>query len=109
LDDLKKDGPYLSAVRVIRLLRKLLPRETIVTTEVGQNQMWAAQHYFYTRPNSLISSGGLGTMGFELPASLGVKIGKPEEIASVILFMASQGAEYLNGATIVVDGGRIYH
>ena len=50
-----------------------------IVTGVGQNQMWAAQHFHYNRPNSLISSGGLGTMGFELPAAMGVKIGCPEE------------------------------
>ena len=42
--------------------------------------MWAAQHYCYDRPNSLVSSGGLGTMGFGLPASIGVKIGRPDDI-----------------------------
>lgn len=41
--------------------------------------MWAAQHFLYTRPNSFISSGGLGTMGFELPAAMGAKVGQPEE------------------------------
>lgn len=51
----------------------------IIVTGVGQNQMWAAQHFSYTKPNSLISSGGLGTMGFELPAAIGAKVGCPEE------------------------------
>jgi acetolactate synthase-1/2/3 large subunit len=41
--------------------------------------MWSAQHYWYDKPNSLVSSGGLGTMGFELPAALGTKIGRPDE------------------------------
>ncbi len=52
--------------------------EAIVVTGVGQHQMWAAQHYCYDRPNSLISSGGLGTMGFGLPGSIGAKIGCPD-------------------------------
>jgi len=52
--------------------------EAIVVTGVGQHQMWAAQHYCYDRPNSLISSGGLGTMGFGLPGSIGAKIGSPD-------------------------------
>jgi acetolactate synthase-1/2/3 large subunit len=75
---LKKDGPYLSAVRTIRLLRKLLPRETIVTTEVGQNQMWSAVHFQAYGPRQFITSGGLGTMGFGFPAALGAKVARPD-------------------------------
>jgi len=75
---LKKDGPYLSAARAIRLLRKLLPRETIVTTEVGQNQMWSAVHFQSYGPRQFITSGGLGTMGFGFPAALGAKVAHPE-------------------------------
>ena len=78
LEGLKKDGPYLSAVRVVRLLRKLLPRETIVTTEVGQNQMWCAVHFQAYGPRQFITSGGLGTMGFGFPAALGAKVACPE-------------------------------
>ncbi|MCX6003410.1 MAG: biosynthetic-type acetolactate synthase large subunit [Chloroflexi bacterium] len=52
--------------------------EATIVTGVGQNQMWAAQYYLYNRPNSFISSGGLGTMGFGLPASVGVKMGRPD-------------------------------
>ncbi len=51
----------------------------IIVTGVGQHQMWAAQHYYYTKPASFITSGGLGTMGFEVPAALGAKVGKPRE------------------------------
>jgi acetolactate synthase-1/2/3 large subunit len=78
LADLQKDGPYLSAVRCIRLLRKLLPRETIVTTEVGQNQMWSLAHFQAYGPRKFITSGGLGTMGFGFPAALGAKVACPE-------------------------------
>jgi acetolactate synthase-1/2/3 large subunit len=75
---LSKDGPYLSAARVVRLLRKLLPRETIVTTEVGQNQMWSAVHFQAYGPRQFITSGGLGTMGFGFPAALGAKVARPD-------------------------------
>lgn len=78
LDKLEKDGPYLSAVRVVKLLRKLLPRETIVTTEVGQNQMWCAVHFQAYGPRRFITSGGLGTMGFGFPASMGAKVACPD-------------------------------
>jgi len=88
LDTLRREHPSL----LIRDTNELLPQfvvrkiyeatrgNALIVTGVGQNQMWAAQHFFYDKPNSLISSGGLGTMGFELPAAIGVKIGKPEEI-----------------------------
>ncbi len=63
---------------VVRQIYELTKGEATIVTGVGQNQMWAAQHYWYNKPNSLISSGGLGTMGFGLPASIGVKIGCPD-------------------------------
>ena len=53
--------------------------ESIIVTGVGQHQMWAAQHYGYKEPNSLITSGGSGAMGFEVPAALGAKVGRPEK------------------------------
>ncbi|MDZ4230449.1 MAG: biosynthetic-type acetolactate synthase large subunit, partial [Dehalococcoidales bacterium] len=55
-----------------------------IVTGVGQNQMWAAQHYLYDKPNTLISSGGLGTMGFGLPAAIGAKIGRPDSTVWLI-------------------------
>jgi len=63
---------------VIRKIYEVTQGEAIIVTGVGQNQMWAAQHYRYDKPNSLISSGGLGTMGFELPAAMGAKVGCPD-------------------------------
>jgi acetolactate synthase-1/2/3 large subunit len=64
---------------VIRKIYEVTQGDAIIVTGVGQNQMWSAQHFQYNKPNSLISSGGLGTMGFELPASIGAKIGCPQE------------------------------
>lgn len=55
-------------------------KEVIVTTGVGQHQMWAAQHFTWTKPRTMITSGGLGTMGFGLPAAIGAQIGKPDAI-----------------------------
>jgi len=88
LDDWRKEHP-LTFVRdseglppqfVIRKIYEVTQGEAIIVTGVGQNQMWAAQHYWYNKPNSLISSGGLGAMGFELPAAMGAKIGCPDNI-----------------------------
>jgi acetolactate synthase I/II/III large subunit len=63
---------------VIHQIHEATKGEAIVVTGVGQNQMWSAQHFLFNTPNSLISSGGLGTMGFGLPAAVGVKMGRPE-------------------------------
>jgi len=64
---------------VIRQIHEVTKGEAIVVTGVGQHQMWAAQHYGYDKPNSLLSSGGLGTMGFGLPAAIGAKVGRPDD------------------------------
>jgi acetolactate synthase-1/2/3 large subunit len=63
---------------VIDELCRQTQSEAIITTGVGQNQMWAAQFYRFTRPRQLISSGGLGTMGFGLPAAVGAQVAKPD-------------------------------
>jgi acetolactate synthase-1/2/3 large subunit len=63
---------------ILSELRKLLPENAIVATEVGQNQMWAALYFKALKPRTFITSGGLGTMGFGFPASLGAKVAYPE-------------------------------
>jgi len=67
--------------------------EAIVTTEVGQNQMWAAQYYTYTNPRSFLSSGGLGTMGFGFPAAIGAQLGCPDKI---VVAIAGDGSFQMN-------------
>jgi len=74
-----REGEELLPQYVVRSIYEVTDGDAIIVTGVGQNQMWAAQHFCYKKPNSLISSGGLGTMGFELPAAIGVKVGCPEE------------------------------
>jgi len=69
---------YLRAPDVVRALRKTLPREAIVTTEVGQCQMWAALHYDAYDPRTFFTSGGLGTMGWGFPAAIGIKAARPD-------------------------------
>jgi acetolactate synthase-1/2/3 large subunit len=75
-----REGIGLLPQYVIRQIYEATKGEAIVVTGVGQHQMWAAQHCCYDKPNSLISAGGLGTMGFGLPASVGVKVGCPSEV-----------------------------
>jgi acetolactate synthase-1/2/3 large subunit len=72
-----KEG-FLRAPDVVRTLRNTLPREAIVTTEVGQCQMWAALHYDAYDPRTFFTSGGLGTMGWGFPAAIGVKAARPD-------------------------------
>jgi acetolactate synthase I/II/III large subunit len=63
---------------VVQEIDRVTGHDAVVCTDVGQNQMWATQYYTYTFPRQFISSGGLGTMGFGLPASIGAKIGRPD-------------------------------
>ncbi|GFH90467.1 MAG: biosynthetic-type acetolactate synthase large subunit [Lachnospiraceae bacterium] len=86
IQDLKEKYPLnynknaLSCPYVIEELDRVTGGEAIVTTDVGQHQMWAAQYYKYSKPRTFISSGGLGTMGYGLGACIGAKMGKPEKI-----------------------------
>ncbi|MDI9644354.1 MAG: biosynthetic-type acetolactate synthase large subunit [Candidatus Verstraetearchaeota archaeon] len=68
----------LSPKRIMKILRSAIPDRSIVTTGVGQNQMWAALHFQVLEPRTFITSGGLGAMGFGFPASLGVKVACPD-------------------------------
>lgn len=74
-----RDGHELLPQYVIDAISKVTGGNAIVVTGVGQHQMWSAQHFCYKNPNSFISSGGLGTMGFELPAAMGAKVGRPDD------------------------------
>jgi acetolactate synthase-1/2/3 large subunit len=73
------DSGHLYAAHVINdLWRETRGGDTVVVTDVGQHQMWEAQYYKHEKPRSLITSGGLGTMGFALPAAIGAKVARPE-------------------------------
>lgn len=78
---------------VVEKLFELTRGEAIVTTEVGQNQMWAAQFYHFKRPRQWITSGGLGTMGFGLPAAIGAQVAFPE---AVVVDIAGDGSIQMN-------------
>jgi acetolactate synthase-1/2/3 large subunit len=71
-------NPHMRAPALMKALRKALPRDTIVTTEVGQNQMWSALYFDVYAPRTFLSSGGLGTMGWGFPAAIGAKAARPD-------------------------------
>ena len=79
------DDTELTMPHVIDAIRQSTQGEAIVVTDVGQHQMWAAQYYRFDRPNAFITSGGLGTMGFGLPAAIGAQIARPDaEVWAVV-------------------------
>ncbi|MCD6294543.1 MAG: biosynthetic-type acetolactate synthase large subunit [Deltaproteobacteria bacterium] len=78
---------------VVETLYRLTKGEAIITTEVGQNQMWAAQYYHFDRPNRFITSGGLGCMGFGLPAAIGAQMACPD---SLVVDIAGDGSIQMN-------------
>jgi acetolactate synthase-1/2/3 large subunit len=78
---------------VVEKLWELTKGQAIITTEVGQNQMWAAQYYHFDHPNHFITSGGLGCMGFGLPAAIGAQIASPEKL---VVDVAGDGSIQMN-------------
>jgi acetolactate synthase-1/2/3 large subunit len=88
-DEESESQNELSPQRVIRRLSDLAERDAIVVTDVGQHQMWAAQHYVSRQPRTFLSSGGLGTMGFGLPAAIGAQLAAPK--SQVILIVGDGG------------------
>ena len=75
----KKSTKVIKPQSVIETLHKITKGKSFVTSDVGQHQMWAAQHYKFNKPNRWINSGGLGTMGFGLPAAIGAQLAYPRE------------------------------
>ncbi len=74
-DDSKLTCPY-----IISEIDRITEGKAVITTDVGQHQMWAAQHYLYSKPRTFLSSGGLGTMGYGLGACIGAQVGCPDDI-----------------------------
>jgi acetolactate synthase-1/2/3 large subunit len=88
-----KDDEKLRPQYVVEEICKATKGSAIITTEVGQNQMWAAQFYSFKHPRTMLSSGGLGTMGFGLPAAIGAQIGKP---GAIVFDIAGDGSIQMN-------------
>jgi acetolactate synthase-1/2/3 large subunit len=88
-----RQGESIKPQYVVEQVHALTRGEAIITTEVGQNQMWAAQFYRFNRPNHFITSGGLGTMGFGLPAAIGAQIACPDK---TVVDIAGDGSIQMN-------------
>ena len=91
--NIQRDDARPDAITILQAIREETKGEALIVSDVGQHQMWTARHYTYTRPNSHITSGGLGTMGFALPAAMGVKMGMPD---SIVWAVAGDGGIQMN-------------
>lgn len=97
-----KDAQYIKPQQVIERIGELTKGEAIVVTDVGQHQMWAAQYYPYKNDRQLITSGGLGTMGFGIPAAIGAKLANPDK--EVVLFVGDGGFQMTNQELAILNG-----
>jgi len=86
-------GDVIKPQYVVEQIHRLTRGQAIIATEVGQNQMWTAQFYQFTRPRTLLSSGGLGTMGYGLPAAIGAQLAFPDRI---VFDIAGEGSFQMN-------------
>jgi acetolactate synthase-1/2/3 large subunit len=97
-----QDGPIIKPQHAIKRLFELTrDKNTYITTEVGQHQMWAAQYYGFEEPNRWMTSGGLGTMGYGLPAAMGVQVAHPDALVIDIAGEASILMNIQEMATVV--------
>ncbi|NIF34727.1 acetolactate synthase 2 catalytic subunit [Enterobacter sp. Cy-643] len=86
-------GQAIYAPLLLKQLSDRKPAEAVVTTDVGQHQMWTAQHMTFTRPENFITSSGLGTMGFGLPAAVGAQVARPED---TVICVSGDGSFMMN-------------
>ena len=89
----REDGEIIKPQFVVEKINELTGGDAIITTEVGQNQMWAAQFYKFNKPRHLLTSGGLGTMGYGLPAAIGAKMAFPD---ATVIDIAGDGSIQMN-------------
>ena len=98
----KFDDAVIKPQHAIETIGKLTQGQAIVVTDVGQHQMWAAQFYPYQNERQLITSGGLGTMGFGIPAAVGAKLANPDK--EVVLFVGDGGFQMTNQELAILNG-----
>ncbi|MBF0819712.1 acetolactate synthase large subunit [Streptococcus acidominimus] len=97
-----EDEEYIKPQKVIERIGEMTNGDAIVVTDVGQHQMWAAQFYPYKHARQLITSGGMGTMGFGIPAAIGAKLANPNR--EVILFVGDGGFQMTNQELAILNG-----
>ena len=83
----------LTPKQILSAIAEMLPQDTIVSTDVGQHQMWAIQHFHFDYPGQLLTSGGFGTMGFGLGAAIGAKVGNPDK---AVIHITGDGSFRMN-------------
>jgi len=86
-------GDAIYAPLLLKQLSDRKPQDSVVTTDVGQHQMWSAQHMTYSRPENFITSSGLGTMGFGLPAAVGAQVARPDD---TVICISGDGSFMMN-------------
>ena len=101
------DSGHLYAAHVINDIWRLTEGKAVVVTDVGQHQMWEAQYYHHSEPRTLITSGGLGTMGFALPAAIGAKLARPDAEVWVVAGDGGFQMTMAELATIAQEGIKI--
>lgn len=89
----KDDDNEIKPQYVLERMSEILPDDAVISTEVGQHQMWTAQFYNFRKPRTLLTSGGLGTMGYGLPAAIGAQVGQPDKI---VVDVAGDGSVQMN-------------
>ncbi|HCM86629.1 biosynthetic-type acetolactate synthase large subunit [Enterococcus malodoratus] len=97
----ERDEEIIKPQEVVEIVGRITEGKAYVVTDVGQHQMWAAQYYPFQFPKQLITSGGLGTMGYGIPAGIGVKFGKPNE--SVVVFVGDGGFQMTNQELAILN------
>lgn len=97
-----EDEQSIKPQKVIELIGEMTNGDAIVVTDVGQHQMWAAQFYPYKHARQLITSGGMGTMGFGIPAAIGAKLANPNR--EVVLFVGDGGFQMTNQELAILNG-----
>jgi acetolactate synthase-1/2/3 large subunit len=86
-------GDALTPKQVLNTIQRMVPEDTVVATDVGQHQMWAIQHFHFSYPGQLLTSGGFGTMGFGLGAAIGAKVANPEK---TVIHITGDGSFRMN-------------
>jgi len=94
------ESDHMTPDQVLRTIYGKVPQDSIVATDVGQHQMWSIQHFHFSYPGQLLTSGGFGTMGFGLGAALGAKVGNPDKM---VLHMTGDGCFRMNSQEMATE------